>query len=51
MFADNLRCYTVIGYFGKAVMNRARKLLLCVKNEAETALEAGKGVGLEVNVG
>jgi hypothetical protein len=32
-------------------MTGARELLLRGKNKAETALEAGKGVGLEVSVG
>jgi hypothetical protein len=32
-------------------MNGARQLLLYVQNKAEAALQTGKGVGLEVNVG
>ena len=34
-----------------AGMNGASKPLVYVNNKAETALETGKGVGLEVNVG
>jgi len=32
-------------------MSGARPLLLYVQNKAEAALEIGKGVGLEVNIG